>query len=120
MFSHVHGFASGQFHAVQLELFLSPILLWKLAIGQNGNPLLLHLREQLRAVAFPVVYQGEPVRSRIFCQPPLLLRRLGHIGFQPRDHILGERGDQTRVHFLVHVKEGLAVHGVDPVIGCAS
>ena len=114
---HGHGLASGQCDAVQLELFLSPILLRKLVIGQNGNPLLPHLREQLRTVAFPVEHQGEPVSVCIFRQPPLLLRRLGHMGLHPRNQILGERGDQPGVHFLVPVQEGLAVHGVDPVIG---
>ena len=54
---------------------------------------------------------------RIFRQPPLLLRRLGHVRLQPRNHVSFERGDQPGVHFLVHVQEGLAVHGVDPVIG---
>ena len=73
--------------------------------------------EQLRAVAFPVEHHGEPGGPGIFRQTPFLLRGLGHVGLQPGNHLLLERGDQARVHFLVHVQEGLAVHGVDPVIG---
>ena len=59
-----HGFVAGQFDAVRDELFTAPIVLGKLVIGQNGNPLLRHLREQLRTVAFPVEHDaGEPVGS---------------------------------------------------------
>src|ERR1039457_5468131 len=62
---HGHGFAAGQFDAVPLELFTAPILPRKLVIRQNGNPLLPHLLEQLRTVAFPVEHHGEPVGAWI-------------------------------------------------------
>ena len=114
---HGHGFAAGQCDAVRGELFTAPIVWGKLMIGQNGDPLLPHLLEELRTVALPVEHHGEPVGARIFRQPPLLLRRLGHVRLQPRNHILFQCGNQSGVHGLVHVEEWLTVHGVDPVIG---
>jgi hypothetical protein len=75
------------------------------------------LLEQLRTVAFPVEHHGEAVSPPIFRQPQLWLRRRCQAGLQPRNHVLFESGDQPGVHFLIHVQEGLAVQGVDPIIG---
>ena len=86
-------------------------------IGQNRNPFPEHLLKEVRTVAFPVKHDGEPVRAWIFREPLLLLQSLRYGPFQPRNHILLERGNQSGVHFLVHVQKWLAVHGIDPVIG---
>ena len=113
---HRHHFASGQPDRVRGELLGPPIVFGKLVITQNRDPLLTHRLEQLRTVAFAVEHHSEPMGTRIAGQPPLLLDGLRHAGLQPRNHILLERGDQSRVHFLIHVEKRLAVHGVDPVI----
>ena len=104
-----YGFASGQRNAVRDELFRPPVPLRELVIGQNGHALPPQLLEQLRAVAFPVEHHGEAVGAWVFRQMPLLLRRLGHVGFQPGNHVLLESGDQPGVHFLVPIQERLAI-----------
>ena len=114
---HGHGFASLQGDTIGVELFLLPVGLGELVVGQHRNPLLPQIVEKLRAVTFPVKHQGEPVAAGIFGQALLLFRRLGHVGLQPGNYILFEGGDQPRVHLLVHVQKGLAIHGIDPVIG---
>src|SRR6266508_5184103 len=106
----LHGdcFASRQLDAVRGELGGRPILFGKLVVGQNRNPFPEHLLKEVRTVAFPVKHDGEPVRAWIFREPLLLLQSLRYVSFQPRNHILLERGNQSGVHFLVHVHLNVA------------
>src|SRR5437867_12361408 len=114
---HCDRFATAQSDAMGAKLFHSPIVLWKLVIGEKGDSLLPQMRKQLRTVAFSIDDHREPVGARIVGQPLLQLRAFGYGGLQPRNHILLERRDASGDDFLIAIEKRLTVNRIEPVIG---
>src|SRR2546429_5937894 len=75
---HRDGLATGQGDAMRAKLLGSPIVFWKLVIGQQSDSLLPQLTEQIRTVAFPIDDHCEPVGAGIASEPLLLVGTLGH------------------------------------------
>jgi hypothetical protein len=89
---------------------------WRSSVRQAGDAAGAHPREAVGAIAFAVVDQGEFVPVRISGQG--FSRGLArHFLFQPRDDLFFQHAQQARIDRPMHQEEGLAVGGVDPVVG---
>jgi len=84
-------------------------------VSKTCNVAIFHIQKKLWTIALTIKNNGKAVTMRILQH--FFLGCLGKLLFQPRDNILFQNFQQTRIDGLVDNQERLGIPGIDPVIG---